>query len=149
MITIQGPCDVVGSIHPSIDDLTEVERARVYAFWDEFKKNRRAARLDGEHLVPALAVRNLKTFTVPQYNPLSHELITFVSGKKLSENDGIPIFCNCGCVAILKKGFEGERWRCFGCGSTIKTLMLGNDSGYVIGANPDGSPRLIPVQGND
>ena len=148
VITPQGPCDVVGSIHPPIDDLTEAERARIYALWDEFKKNRRAGKIDGKYLIPALAVRNLKTFTVPQYDPLNQELITFISGKKLSENDGIPIFCNCGCVAILKKGFEGERWRCFGCGSTIKMLALDGDSGYVFGSNPDGSPRLIPVQGN-
>ena len=28
-------------------------------------------------------------------------------------------------------------------------FMLENDSGHVIGASPDGSPKLIPVQGNE
>jgi hypothetical protein len=149
VLTIQGPCDVVGSIHPQIDDLTPEDRARVYALWEEFKQNKRALELDSEYLIPAAAVRDLQTFTVPAYVPRNQQLVTFVSGKKLAENDGVPIVCNCGCFAILKKGFKRERWECFGCGSTIKMLALEGDPGYIAGLNPDGSPKLIPVQGSD
>jgi hypothetical protein len=86
---------------------------------------------------------------VPAFVPRNQQFVTFVSGKKLAENVGVPIFGNCGCIAVLKKGFKRDSWKRFGCGSTIKMLALKGDPGYVAGLNPDGTPMLIPVQGSE
>lgn len=149
VIVPQGPCDVFGSIHPVIDDLSQVDRDRVYELWEHFKRNERAKKIETEYLHPALAIRDLKAFTLPDYSLLGEKLHTLVSGKKLSENDGVPIFCNCGCVAVIKRGFGEDSFECFGCGSTITMRVLDGDSGYALGYDADGTPRLIPVQGSD
>jgi hypothetical protein len=37
---------------------------------------------------------------------------------------------------------------CANCESSIKLLVIEGDPGYVFGADPDGEPMLIPVQGS-
>ncbi len=44
--------------------------------------------------------------------------------------------------------FQDELVVCARCESTIKMLVIEGDPGYIIGADPDGTPKLLPVQGS-
>jgi hypothetical protein len=75
------------------------------------------------------------------------DLYTFVAGAALQEGKPFPIHCNCGGVVTIMPPFQDEHVVCARCESRIRMLVIEGDPGYVIGADPDGAPRLLPVQG--
>lgn len=76
------------------------------------------------------------------------DLFTFVAGAALQFGSPFPLECNCGGVVTILPPFQDEYVVCPRCESKIKMLVLDGDPGYVIGADPDGTPRLLPVQGS-
>jgi hypothetical protein len=44
--------------------------------------------------------------------------------------------------------FQDEYVVCPRCEAGIKMLVIEGDPGYIIGADPDGTPKLLPVQGS-
>src|SRR5206468_2766471 len=44
--------------------------------------------------------------------------------------------------------FQDEYVVCARCESKIKMLVIEGDPGYIIGADSDGTPKLLPVQGS-
>jgi hypothetical protein len=44
--------------------------------------------------------------------------------------------------------FQDEYVVCPRCESRIKMIVIEGDPGYIIGADPDGTPKLLPVQGS-
>lgn len=77
------------------------------------------------------------------------DLFTFVAGDALEGGLPFPLECNCGGVVTIMPPFQDEYVVCPGCESTIKMLVLEGDPGYVLGADPDGTPKLLPVQGSE
>ncbi len=59
-----------------------------------------------------------------------------------------PLECNCGSVVTIMPPFQDEFVVCSRCESRIRMLVIEGDPGYIIGADPDGSPTLLPVQGS-
>jgi len=76
------------------------------------------------------------------------DLYTFVAEAALQGGAPFPLECNCGKVITIMPPFQDEYVVCPGCESRIRMLMIGGDPGYIIGADPDGSPTLLPVQGS-
>jgi hypothetical protein len=76
------------------------------------------------------------------------DLFTLVAEAALQTGDPFPLECNCGGVVTILPPFQDEYVTCPRCESRIKMLVLEGDPGYVIGADPDGRPKLLPVQGS-
>jgi hypothetical protein len=76
------------------------------------------------------------------------DLYTFVAGDALEANKPFSIKCNCGGVVTIMPPFQDEYVVCARCESKIKILVIEGDPGYIIGADPDGTPKLLPVQGS-
>ncbi|OPY84721.1 MAG: hypothetical protein A4E65_00234 [Syntrophorhabdus sp. PtaU1.Bin153] len=76
------------------------------------------------------------------------DLYTFVAGVALETGRPFALECNCGGVVTIMPPFQDEYVICPRCESKIKMLVIEGDPGYVIGADPDGTPRLLPVQGS-
>jgi hypothetical protein len=76
------------------------------------------------------------------------DLYTFVAGAALQGGSPFPLRCNCGGVVTILPPFQDEYVVCVRCESTIRMLVVDGDPGYIIGADPDGTPKLIPVQGS-
>lgn len=76
------------------------------------------------------------------------DLYAFVAGAALESGKPFPLECNCGGVVTIMPPFQDEYVICPRCESKIKMLVIEGDPGYIIGADPDGSPRLLPVQGS-
>ena len=79
----------------------------------------------------------------PQY-----DLYTFVAGTFLQTGKPFPIECNCGGVVTIMPPFQDEFVVCPRCESRIRMLVIEGDPGYIIGAEADGTPTLLPVQGS-
>ena len=76
------------------------------------------------------------------------DLYTFVAGAALAAGKPFPLQCNCRGVVTIMPPFQDEYVVCPRCESRIKMLVIEGDSGYIIGADPDGTPKLLPVQGS-
>jgi hypothetical protein len=76
------------------------------------------------------------------------DLYTFVAGAALEGGAPFRLDCNCGGIVTIMPPFQDEYVVCARCESTIKMLVIEGDPGYVIGADPDGTPKLLPVQGS-
>ena len=76
------------------------------------------------------------------------DLYAFVAGAALKAGGPFPLECNCGGVVTILPPFQDEYVVCARCESTIRMLVFDGDPGYVIGADPDGTPKLLPVQGS-
>ncbi len=76
------------------------------------------------------------------------DLYTFVAGAALQSGAPFRLDCNCGGVVTIMPPFQDEYVVCARCESTIKMLVIKGDPGYIIGADPDGTPKLLPVQGS-
>jgi len=76
------------------------------------------------------------------------DLYTFVAEAAIQKNEPFKLTCNCGGVITIMPPFQDDFVICARCESTIKMLVIEGDPGYIIGADPDGSPKLIPVQGS-
>lgn len=75
------------------------------------------------------------------------DLYTFVAGVALKAGKPFPLECNCGGVVTIMPPFQDEYVVCPRCESRIRMLVIEGDPGYIIGADPDGTPKLLPVQG--
>lgn len=80
--------------------------------------------------------------------PTRFDLYTFVAGDALETGKPFPLQCNCGGVVTIMPPFQDEYVFCPRCESKIKMLVVQGDPGYIIGADPEGTPRLLPVQGS-
>jgi hypothetical protein len=76
------------------------------------------------------------------------DLYTFVAGAALGAGKPFPLECNCGGVVTIMPPFQDEYVVCARCESKIRMLVIEGDPGYIIGAEQDGTPRLLPVQGS-
>ena len=76
------------------------------------------------------------------------DLYTFVAGAALEAGKPFPMECNCGGVVTIMPPFQDEYVVCPRCESKIRMLVIEGDPGYIIGADPDGAPKLLPVQGS-
>ena len=76
------------------------------------------------------------------------DLYTFVAGAALNGDTPFPLECNCGGVVTIMPPFQDDHVICARCESTIKMLVVEGDPGYIIGAESDGTPKLLPVQGS-
>ncbi|MCX7177058.1 MAG: hypothetical protein NT159_24680 [Proteobacteria bacterium] len=83
---------------------------------------------------------------VPPRN--AYDLYTFVAGAALEGGEPFRLDCNCGGVVTIMPPFQDEYVVCARCESTIKMIVIEGDPGYIIGADPDGTPKLLPVQGS-
>lgn len=76
------------------------------------------------------------------------DLYTFVAEAALESGKPFPLQCNCGGVVTIMPPFQDEHVVCPRCEARIRMLVIGGDPGYIIGADSDGNPRLLPVQGS-
>jgi len=81
-------------------------------------------------------------------NPEEFDLYTFVAGAALESGKPFQLECNCGGVVTIMPPFQDEYVVCARCESRIKMLVVEGDPGYIIGADSDGTPKLLPVQGS-
>jgi hypothetical protein len=75
-------------------------------------------------------------------------LYTFVAGAALEAGKPFLLQCNCGGVVTILPPFQDEYVVCPRCECRIRMLVIEGDPGYIIGADPDGTPKLLPVQGS-
>lgn len=80
--------------------------------------------------------------------PKKFDLYAFVAGAALETDQPFALECNCGGVVTIMPPFQDEYVDCTRCESRIKMLVIEGDPGYIIGSDPDGSPKLLPVQGS-
>jgi hypothetical protein len=80
--------------------------------------------------------------------PEHFDLYTFVAGAALESGTPFALECNCGGVITIMPPFQDEYVVCPQCESRIKMLVIEGDPGYIIGADSDGAPKLLPVQGS-
>lgn len=76
------------------------------------------------------------------------DLHTFIAGAALEKGEPFPLECNCGGVVTIMPPFQDEFVVCPRCESRIRMLVIEGDPGYIIGAEADGTPMLLPVQGS-
>ncbi|MDH1674464.1 hypothetical protein [Comamonas aquatica] len=88
-------------------------------------------------------MKNRKTMPKKKF-----DLYTFVAGQALEGGIPFPLECNCGGTVTIMPPFQDEYVVCPSCEATIKMLVLEGDPGYVLGADPEGTPKLLPVQGS-
>ena len=81
-------------------------------------------------------------------NPKQFDLYTFVAGAALEGGKPFRLECNCGGVVTIMPPFQDEYVVCARCESRIRMLVIEGDPGYIIGADCDGNPKLLPVQGS-
>ena len=79
---------------------------------------------------------------------LKPDLYTFVAGAAVERGEPLPITCNCGGVITIMPPLQEELVVCANCESRIKLFLIEGDPGYVFGADSNGEPMLIPVQGS-
>ena len=84
---------------------------------------------------------------MPQ-KPSQLDFYTFVAGTALETGKPFPLECNCGGVVTIMPPFQDEYVVCARCESRIRILVIEGDPGYIIGADADGAPKLLPVQGS-
>lgn len=80
--------------------------------------------------------------------PKKFDFYTFVAGASLASGKPFALECNCGGVVTIMPPFEDECVICAKCEASIRMLVLEGDPGYVIGADANGHPTLLPVQGS-
>ncbi len=76
------------------------------------------------------------------------DLYTFVAEDALEGGEPFPLECNCGGIVTIMPPFQDEYVVCPRCESMIRMLVIEGDPGYIIGADPGGTPKLLPVQGS-
>ena len=75
-------------------------------------------------------------------------LYTFVAEDAIKATEMFTLNCNCGGKVIIMSPFQENEVTCPECESLIKILVVGGDPGYVIGADENGEPKLLPIQGS-
>lgn len=73
---------------------------------------------------------------------------TFVAEDALKTGDPFQLSCNCGGKVTIMPPIQEDSVVCPLCESTIKMLVIEGDPGCIIGADEEGKPMLIPVQGS-
>ena len=79
---------------------------------------------------------------------MSNILYTFVAEDAIKNSDMFTLNCNCGGSIIIMPPFQENEVTCPKCESIIKILVVSGDPGYIIGADENGEPKLLPVQGS-
>jgi hypothetical protein len=145
VILPQGPADVFGADSPRIDDLSETKRTTLYRIWEGAKAS--LLERQQKRFIPVLLVKEIDQFKMELPILRREELVTFIAGDALKNNEGIAIECNCTFLSIYlpKLGEDIEKMRCWACHSNIKLLALEGDSGYIF-AWDKGKKRLADVQ---
>jgi hypothetical protein len=77
-----------------------------------------------------------------------YDLFTFVAGAALETGRPFALGCNCGGIVTIMPPFQDESVVCAKCEARIKILVIEGDPGYIIGADTQGNPTLLPVQGS-
>jgi len=75
-------------------------------------------------------------------------LYTFVAEDAIKDTEMFTLNCNCGGKVIIMPPFQENEVTCPECEALIKILVVSGDPGYVIGADENGEPKLLPVQGS-
>src|SRR2546425_12176099 len=76
------------------------------------------------------------------------DLYAFVAQAAIETGRPFPLECNCGGVVTIMPPFQDEYVVCPRCEAKIKMLVVEGHPSYIIGADPDGTPTLLPVQGS-
>jgi hypothetical protein len=84
---------------------------------------------------------------MPQ-KPKQFDLHTFVAAAALEAGKAFPLECNCGGVVAIMPPFQENALSARAANRKIRMLAIEGDPAYIIGADPDGTPRLLPVQGS-
>lgn len=79
---------------------------------------------------------------------MNNILYTFVAEDAIKNADSFTLNCNCGGRVIIMSPFQENEVTCPECESLIKILVISGDPGYIIGADENGEPKLLPVQGS-
>lgn len=79
---------------------------------------------------------------------MSNTLYTFIAEDAIKNSDMFTLNCNCGGSVIIMSPFQEKEVTCPKCESIIKILVVSGDPGYLIGADENGEPKLLPVQGS-
>jgi len=79
---------------------------------------------------------------------MSKILYTFVAEDAIKNSDTFTVTCNCSGSVIIMPPFQEKEVTCPKCESLIKILVVSGNPGYIIGADENGKPKLLPVQGS-
>ena len=72
----------------------------------------------------------------------------FIAGAAIRTGQTFHVTCKCGGRIPVTPPLSTSLVVCPGCHSTMKMLVDEGDTGFIIGATPEGQPMLIPVQGS-
>lgn len=75
-------------------------------------------------------------------------LYTFVAEDAIKSSNIFTLNCNCSGKVTIIPPFQENQVICPDCESVIKILVVSGDPGYIIGADGQGEPKLLPVQGS-
>ena len=145
VIVPQGPADVFGADSPRIDELSETKRSALYAIWENTKNV--LAERQQKRFIPVLLVKDPEGFQLKLPAFRGDELVTFISGNALKNDEGISIECNCAFLSVHlpKLGESVEKMKCWACHSNIKLWAVEGDTGYIFGWD-NGEKKLFDVQ---
>ena len=79
---------------------------------------------------------------------MSNTLYTFIAEDAVTNTNLFTLECNCGGTITIMAPFQEKQVICPQCESIIKLLVVSGDPGYIIGAEANGKPKLLPVQGS-
>jgi len=79
---------------------------------------------------------------------MNHTLYTFIAEDAITDTKLFTLKCNCGGTITIMSPFQEKQIICPQCESIIKLLVVSGDPGYIIGAEENGKPKLLPVQGS-
>ena len=75
-------------------------------------------------------------------------LYTFVAEDAIKDTEIFALNCNCGGKVIIMSPFQETEVTCPECETLINIIVVSGDPGYIIGADENGEPKLLPVQGS-
>lgn len=76
-------------------------------------------------------------------------LMTFVAAKSMERCGSVRINCNCGAEVDYRTADRTNVVQCLRCRTSIGLLAVTGDGKGVSIMNPDGSPRMVPIQARD
>jgi hypothetical protein len=78
----------------------------------------------------------------------NNTLYTFIAEDAIKDSPMFTLHCNCGGSVTIMAPFQEKEVTCPECEATIKLLVISGDPGYIIGADENEEPKLLPVQGS-
>ncbi len=79
---------------------------------------------------------------------MNNTLYTFIAEDAITDTKLFTLECNCRGTVTIITPFQEKQVTCPQCESIIKLLVVSGDPGYIIGAEDNGEPKLLPVQGS-